>query len=62
MLGGLTEVAEGVRTTRSAYELAQKHDVDMPITTGVYGVLYEGKDASAAVAELLSRQLKSESE
>ncbi len=62
VLGGLTEVAEGVRTTRSAYELAQKHDVDMPITTGVYGVLYEGKDATAAVAELLSRQLKSESE
>ena len=62
VLGGLTQVAEGVRTARSAYELAQKYDVDMPITRGVYGVLYEGEDPSSAVAELLSRQLKSEDE
>ena len=41
---GCTQVAEGVRTAKSAYELAQKHGVDMPITTGVYLMLFEGKN------------------
>ena len=62
VLGGLTQVAEGVRTTKSAYELAQKLAVDMPITAGVYGLLFEGKNPVEAGIELRSRQLKSEYE
>jgi len=62
VLAGLTQVAEGVRTAKSAYELAQKLGVDMPITTGVYLMLFEGKDPVEAAVELRSRQLKSESE
>lgn len=62
VLGGLTQVAEGVRTARSAHELAQKLDVDMPITAGVYLLLFEGKDPATAGVELRSRQLKSEYE
>lgn len=62
ILGGLTQVAEGVLTTRSAYELAQKFGVDMPIATGMYQILFEGKDYRQAAAELVSRQLKSEYE
>jgi glycerol-3-phosphate dehydrogenase (NAD(P)+) len=62
VLAGLTQVAEGVRTAKSAYELAQKLDVDMPITTGVYLTLFEGKDPFEAAVELRSRQLKSETE
>ncbi|MFI5315758.1 MAG: NAD(P)H-dependent glycerol-3-phosphate dehydrogenase [Myxococcota bacterium] len=62
VLGELTQVAEGVRTAKSAYELAQKLGVDMPITTGVYGMLFEGKNPIEAAIELRSRQLKSETE
>ena len=62
VLGGLTQVAEGVRTAKSAYELAQKLGVDMPITTGVYLMLFEGKNPIEAAIELRSRQLKSETE
>lgn len=62
VLAGLTQVAEGVRTARSAYELAQKLDIDMPISTGVYLMLFEGKDPIEAAVELRSRQLKSEYE
>ncbi len=62
VLETLTEVAEGVRTTRSAYELARRHGVEMPITDSVYRVLYERKDLDEAVRELVSRQLKSEYE
>ena len=62
VLAGLHQVAEGVRTSRSAYELAQKHDVDMPISEGIYRVLYEGQPPQEAAGELTSRQLRSESE
>ena len=62
VLAGLTQVAEGVRTAKSAWELAQKLGVDMPITTGVYLMLFEGKDPLEAAVELRSRQLKSETE
>ncbi|MGH7290100.1 MAG: NAD(P)H-dependent glycerol-3-phosphate dehydrogenase, partial [Myxococcota bacterium] len=62
VLAGLTQVAEGVRTAKSAHELALKLDIDMPISTGVYLMLFEGKDPSEAGVELRSRQLKSEYE
>ncbi len=62
VLAGLTQVAEGVRTAKSAYELAQKLGVNMPITTGVYLMLFEGKNPIEAAIELRSGQLKSEYE
>lgn len=62
VLSGLTQVAEGVRTTRSAYELAQKHGVDMPIIEETYTVLYEDKDPRRALRDLTHRQLRSETE
>ena len=62
VLAGLREVAEGVRTARSAHELAQRLGVDMPITAGVHAMLFEGKHPFEAAIELRSRQLKSETE
>ena len=62
VLAGLTQVAEGVRTAKSAFELAQKLGVNMPITTGVYLMLFEGKNPVEAAIELRSGQLKSEYE
>ncbi len=62
VLDGLTQVAEGVGTTKSAYALGKEYDVDMPITEEVYTVLYEGKDCRLAVRDLTRRQLRSEYE
>ena len=56
----LGHVAEGVRTAKSAYDLGRKLGVDMPITTEVYRVLYEGKSPQQAVGDLMARALKPE--
>ncbi len=53
-------VAEGVKTSRSAFHMSEKYGVDMPITAQVYRVLYEGLDPRDAVRELLTRPLKQE--
>ena len=53
-------VAEGVKTTVSARLLAQKYQVEMPITEQVYQVLHHGKDPQKALKELMSRSLKTE--
>ena len=59
---GMTMVAEGIRTARSAYELAKKKEVDMPIANQVYQILYEGKNPIEAVKDLMGRELKVELE
>lgn len=53
-------VAEGLKTTRSAHELAGKLGVDMPITRAVYQVLFEGKKPLDTVSELMLRDPKPE--
>ncbi len=53
-------VAEGVATAESAFALSQKYGVEMPIVEQVYRVLYEDKDPSLAVRDLMERSLKSE--
>ncbi len=60
ILGDMRMVAEGVKTTQSAYSLARRLNVDMPITEKVYQILYEDKPARHAVMELMTRDLKSE--
>lgn len=53
-------VVEGVRTTKAAYQLAQKYDVAMPITTALYEVLFNDKETKQAVDQLMIRMKKSE--
>ncbi|HLR33975.1 MAG TPA: NAD(P)H-dependent glycerol-3-phosphate dehydrogenase [Tissierellales bacterium] len=53
-------VVEGIKTTKSAYELSLKYDVEMPITKELYGVLYEGKDVKNSVVNLMLRDKKHE--
>lgn len=55
-------VAEGVKTAKSAYALARKYDVDMPIVQHVYEGIYEGKAPAVVVHELMARALKHELE
>jgi len=57
---GMTEVAEGINTTRAVKKLAGRLDVDMPITSEVHSVLYEGKAAGDAATELMRRPLRVE--
>ncbi|HTA88210.1 MAG TPA: glycerol-3-phosphate dehydrogenase, partial [Polyangiaceae bacterium] len=59
-LGELGHVAEGVVTADSAYHLAARLGVDLPICSEVYRVLFEDKPVSEAVRAVLSRPLKRE--
>lgn len=54
------QVVEGYRNTKEVYMLAQRQGVEMPIVEQVYQVLYCGKDAKLAAADLLSRDKKFE--
>jgi glycerol-3-phosphate dehydrogenase (NAD(P)+) len=53
-------VVEGVATTRSVMELAQKFRVEMPITAAVHAALYEGMDPIEGISRLMSREMKEE--
>ena len=54
------QVAEGVYTSKSVYHRVCEMGIEMPIMTGVYQVLYEGKSPPEAVKELLARQQRGE--
>ena len=60
ILAEMSMVAEGVKTTKSAWLLAQREGIDMPILEQVYKVLYEDKPCSDAVKTLLARDQKEE--
>ncbi len=59
-LSSATSVVEGVATTRSVVDLAQKYRVDMPITGAVSRVLFDRLDPVRAITMLMSRRLKDE--
>jgi glycerol-3-phosphate dehydrogenase (NAD(P)+) len=60
ILAALGQVAEGVKTARSAHDMAAAQKVDAPITSQVHAILHEGKDPRQAVTELMTRDLKAE--
>lgn len=60
ILSSSEKVAEGVETTRSLNQLAEKISVELPITTEVYKVLFENKPPRKAVEALMGRELKRE--
>lgn len=53
-------VVEGVRTTKAAYQLAEKYDVAMPITAELYSVLFDTIEPKIAVDTLMMRMKKRE--
>ncbi len=55
-MGG--QVAEGVTTARSAWELARKTGVETPIVDQIHASLYEGRDPREAVRKLMTRDTK----
>ena len=53
-------VVEGVRTADSVKSLAEKYDVQMPISMEIYRLIYEEKDPKEAVKDLMGRSPKPE--
>lgn len=62
VLANMKMVAEGVRTTKSAYQLAQNMKIEMPITEQMYDILFNDKNPQSATRELMLRDPKSEIE
>jgi glycerol-3-phosphate dehydrogenase (NAD(P)+) len=62
ILDSMSEVAEGVKTTRAVHRLAAQLNVEMPITDEVHAVLYEGKSVREATEALMNRPLRGEFE
>lgn len=60
ILASTRSVAEGVATSLSAFELSQRHGVEMPIVEQVHEVIHRGKSPSEAVHLLMNRTLKAE--
>jgi glycerol-3-phosphate dehydrogenase (NAD(P)+) len=60
VLGDMRQVAEGVKTARSAEDLSKRLGVELPICHQVFKIAYEGKDPRKALVELMGRQPKPE--
>ena len=59
-LAGKQSVAEGVGTARTAVALGDRHQVDLPIARQVAAILFDGKTARQAIADLMDREPKPE--
>jgi glycerol-3-phosphate dehydrogenase (NAD(P)+) len=53
-------VVEGIATCESVVALAERFNVEMPITQAIYEVLFENKPVQTAIADLMKRRLKAE--
>jgi len=60
VLAEMVDVAEGVPTTRSVHSQAARQGVEMPITSELYQILFEGKPPRTAVVDLMVRDPKAE--
>ncbi|MFO1426897.1 MAG: NAD(P)H-dependent glycerol-3-phosphate dehydrogenase [Steroidobacteraceae bacterium] len=59
-LAEIGQVVEGYLAARAVRMVAQRRDVDMPISEGIYQTLYEGHAAREVVRGLMTRPIKSE--
>jgi len=60
IIADMQMVAEGVKTTKAVLQLAERYGIEMPISTQVGRVLYEGASPREAVLALMTREAKSE--
>jgi glycerol-3-phosphate dehydrogenase (NAD(P)+) len=60
ILEEMTMVAEGVKTCQAVVKLANREEVEMPISIQVNKILFEEKDPKQALHDLLSREAKPE--
>ncbi|GAA1898253.1 NAD(P)H-dependent glycerol-3-phosphate dehydrogenase [Streptomyces sodiiphilus] len=54
------QTAEGVKSCVSVLDLARRHDVEMPLTETVVGIVHRGIHPLVALKELMSRSAKAE--
>ena len=57
---GMRMVAEGVKTSRAAVQLSEKHGTELPVAKAVRSILYESRQPKEVVFELMTRGLKAE--
>ncbi len=62
ILSKMKMVAEGVKTATSVHQLREKYAVEMPISEAIYKVLFAGLNPEVAVRNLMTRDLKHESD
>lgn len=55
-------MVEGYNAAKAAYNIAVSKNIDMPIITEVYKVLYEGKEVRIAINDLMKRPKRHEYE
>jgi glycerol-3-phosphate dehydrogenase (NAD(P)+) len=60
IVGSMRMIAEGVKTTVAARELAARHGIEMPITEQMYQMLHFGLPPREAVRRLMERSLRGE--
>ena len=60
VLNRMVMVAEGVKTTRAAVELADRVSIELPIAEQVHKVLFRNKDPRKAIRDLMIRKAKRE--
>lgn len=60
VVDGMGMVVEGISTTKAAYELAQSHEIEMPITEAIYNVVYNKADVKHVILNLMQREGKAE--
>ena len=54
------QTVEGVRAVLAAHQIAKEHNLDLPIISSAYSVLYENVSPKEAINNVLSRSLKAE--
>lgn len=59
-LDSITMVVEGARSAKAAYDLAKSLNIEIPLITATYDVIYNKIDPKKSMAELMSRNLKNE--
>jgi glycerol-3-phosphate dehydrogenase (NAD(P)+) len=60
ILGEMNQVAEGVKTTKVAKQLADKLGIAAPITDAMYAIMHAGVPVREAINALLTRPTRSE--
>lgn len=59
-LNATHSVIEGFSTCKSVIGLASKYEVEMPISSAIYSVLFKGVSIKQAILSLMTRELKAE--
>ncbi len=62
ILDAMNMVAEGVKTTAAAYQLANKHGIEMPLVTQIHHTLFDGLPPQQALKNLMGRPQRAESD